>query len=404
MASIRVKHWLMTLLFLFQSLSSLEGEAPVLLVIGTRPEAIKMYPVYRALKEENIPTVLCSTGQHIQMVNDVLSLFQIQADYEFNIMKPGQDLFYITESVLKESKGLMEKIKPSLVVVQGDTTTALAAALAAFYLQIPIAHVEAGLRTGNIKAPFPEELNRKWIASIASYHFAPTSLSVNNLISEGVNPETIYCSGNTVVDALLAVKEKIKKQELIPSKDLVETINRIRSQKEKIFLLTAHRRESHDGGLNQIFTAVKNSIAKHSDIHFIYPMHPNPLIKKVALEAGLYDTPRLEIISPLCYHDMVYLLDSIDIAVTDSGGIQEEAVSLNKPTLVLRNETDRPEGIKEGVAVLVGTSAEKIEKQIDYFTENLTKNADLKVSPYGDGEAGKRIAKIIKQVLNTKDR
>lgn len=388
------------LCFLNQFLLAIEPSAPVLIMVGTRPEAIKLYSVYTSLKNENIPTLWCSTGQHTQMVEDVCHLLGIHPDYEFKIMKPNQDLFYITESILAKTKELINAVKPSMIVVQGDTTTAFAAALAAFYLRVPIAHVEAGLRTGNIYAPFPEELNRKWISTIASYHFAPTIQAVKNLENEGINTSKIFCTGNTVVDTLYAVNEKIKINEFSPSSNLSNLIDDIRTRKQKIFLLTAHRRESLENGFHNIFSAIKSTLEKHPEIHFIYPMHPNPLIKKIADEVGLQTSSNIDILPPLSYQDMVYLLDSADVVVTDSGGIQEEAISLNKSTLILRNETDRPEGVSEGLAILAGTDRYMIEESIDKILENmLSGNVSSKVSPYGDGKASLRIAKIIKSVL-----
>lgn len=393
------KKFILLFFFSFITLFANDPSSPILLMIGTRPEAIKMFPVYQALIAANMNVRLCTTGQHGEMVDDFLQIVGIEADHAFKIMKPGQDLFYITESVLNKMKELIEDIKPSLVIVQGDTTTALASALAAFYLNIPIAHVEAGLRSGNIHAPFPEEINRRWISSISSLNFTPTSLSTTNLINEGVKPEEIFCTGNTVVDALYAIQALLNNKQLIPSDYVLKLLKDLQITEQKSLLLTAHRRESFDGGLYNIFSAAKKSLEKHPNLSIIYPMHPNPLIKSIAKEVGFLDLPNLHILPPLPYQDMIYLLTQVDGVMTDSGGIQEEAVSLCKPVLVLRNETDRPEGILEGYATLVGTSSDQIEQNIDQLMKSKKKQDELKISPYGDGQASPRIASIIKTYL-----
>ncbi len=370
---------------------------PVLLVVGTRPEGIKMIPVYIALKEEQIPVLLCSTGQHTDLLEDIFAAFSVEPDFRFNIMKPGQDLFYITTTVLDKMKMILQEIKPSLVIVQGDTTSAMAAALAAFYLKIPVGHVEAGLRTGNINAPYPEEMNRTFISLIASYHFAPTALSVNNLLKEHIDPTTIFCVGNTVVDALAMMSETIRAKENLISKELEETISWCKKNNKKIVLLTAHRRESFDIGLVSIFRAIQYLLQEHSDLAIIYPMHPNPIIKRKFLETDLNHCANIFVTAPLNYTDMIYLLNNVDFVATDSGGIQEEAVSLGKPVLVLRNETDRPEGVLYGAAQLVGTDTQTI---IDSCNRLLTDTPSKGYSTiYGDGTASKKIAKIVTSLL-----
>ena len=395
-----LKKSLLFIIFSFTSLFGSNPSSPVLLMIGTRPEAIKMFPVYKALIAKGINTQLCTTGQHGEMVEELLQLVGITPDYDFKIMKPNQDLFYITQSVLEKTKELIKNINPAFVIVQGDTTTALASALAAFYLKIPVAHIEAGLRSGNIHAPFPEELNRRWITSISSIHFAPTLLSVNNLINEGVKPEEIFCTGNTVVDALYTIQAMIFNRELTPSENLVSLIENLHLKQQKTILLTAHRRESFDGGLYNIFIAAKQSLINHPNLSIIYPMHPNPLIREIAGDAGLFDLPNLHILPPLCYHDMAYLLNMVDGVMTDSGGIQEEAISLCKPVLVLRNETDRPEGLIDGNAVLVGTTVNQSVKHLDLLIDSVGKrNSSLKRSIYGNGQASQQIAEIIQASL-----
>lgn len=395
-----IKYFL-ALLFLFASpLVGSNASSPVLLMIGTRPEAIKMFPVYKALVAAGINTKLCTTGQHREMVENFFHLVGIDPDYDFKIMKPDQDLFYITESVLEKSKELFKAIDPVYVIVQGDTTTALAAALAAFYLRIPVIHIEAGLRSGNIQAPFPEEINRRWITTLSSIHFAPTLWSVNNLIHDGVAPENIFCVGNTIVDALYIFQKMICLGEITPSQNIVELIENLLLMQKRTILLTTHRRESFDNGLYNVFIAAKNSLVNYPNLSIIFPMHPNPLIKEIAQKAGLFDLPNLHILPPLCYHDMIYLLNAVDFVMTDSGGVQEEAVSLCKPVLVLRNETDRPEGILDGSAVLVGTDKSKIQNQInEWMDSDKIKNANPSNSVYGDGRASEFIVSIIKTNL-----
>ncbi len=371
----------------------------VLLIVGTRPEAIKMIPLYQKLKEEHIPALLCSTGQHTELLEDVLKIFDVKPDYELNIMKPGQDLFHITETVLEKTKILFEKIKPSLVLVQGDTTSAMAAALAAFYLNIPVGHVEAGLRTGNMRAPFPEEMNRRFIGLIATYHFAPTSLAASNLKKEGIGPDSLFLTGNTVIDALHLIKARIREGSLKPTPLLVETIEKEKKLNHKILLLTAHRRESFEGGLLQIFTAVNKAVKEYPNLFVIYPKHPNPAIQKVIVESEIDKNPNVLIVPALSYQDMVYVLDSVDAVATDSGGVQEEAVSLNKPVLVLRNETDRSEGVQNGGAILVGTQEAKIYEELGKIMNETAKRNSDSSGIYGDGQASQKIADVIKKHL-----
>ncbi len=369
---------------------------PVVLVVGTRPEGIKMMPVYLALKGLNIPTVLCSTGQHTDLLEDILTLFNVEPDIRLNIMKPGQDLFHITTAVLSKMKDLLTEIDPSMVLVQGDTTSAMTAALAAFYLKIPVGHVEAGLRTGNKYAPFPEEINRRLIGSLASYHFAPTQDAIDNLLREDVDYNTILNTGNTVVDALYMIQEKIHSRSVPITDSVRNLVESAHKDNKKIMLLTAHRRESFNGGLHHIFNAIKQALIEHPDLCIIYPMHPNPCVKQAVQETHLADAQRISIIAPLSYNDLVYVLEHSNLIATDSGGIQEEGTSLGKPVIVLRNETDRMEGVKEGCLFLVGTDEIKIGTMIDQLlTSNGFKNNHL----YGNGTAGKQIAQFIKQTL-----
>jgi|ERR1700733_1250092 len=378
-------------------LANHDASKPVLLIVGTRPEGIKMLPIYHALKKYNIPTIVCSTGQHGAMLDEVFNLFDAVPDKALNIMIPGQDLFHITTAVLSHMKDFLQEINPSLVLVQGDTTTAVAAALASFYLKIPVGHIEAGLRSGNIMAPYPEEMNRRIISIIATYHFAPTQLSVENLKKENITQQ-IFCVGNTVVDALHAIREKIVAQRIMPSHSLQNLIHSCKEKKQKIMLLTAHRRESFSEGLKNIFTAIKITLEKNPDLFIIYPMHPNPAIKRIYEEAQLRSLSNISVTSPLAYSDLVYLLDNVDFVATDSGGIQEEAVSLGKPVLILRNETDRPEGIGCGIAQLTGTNTQAVVQGISHIIQTPVMQFE-KNNVYGDGTASEQIAHIIKNIL-----
>lgn len=372
---------------------------PVLLIIGTRPEAIKMIPVYKALQAENIPSLICSTGQHTDLLLDLFDIFNVHPDYSLNIMKPGQDLFHITTSVLSKMKECLLEIKPSIVLVQGDTTSAMAAALAAFYLKIPVGHIEAGLRTGNMSAPYPEEMNRRFISMIAHYHFAPTQCAQENLLNENVAPETIFCVGNTVIDALAWVNGGTRDGSIAISPLLASTIEKCKQNNKKIMILTAHRRESFECGLLHIFHAIKRSLQENPNLFVIYPMHPNPRIKHVFNQSGLDAVENIVALKPLSYPDLVYALNEADLIATDSGGIQEEGVSLGKKVLILRNETDRPEGIYAGIAELVGTDEELIHTSIQdaLAQEHSYRNTTV----YGDGTACKKIAAIIKEKIFT---
>lgn len=384
-------------LFIFVHAVDIVPAGPVVLVIGTRPEAIKMIPLYQALKAAQIPALLCSTGQHAHLIDDLYKLFDVTPDIDLKIMKPGQDLFYITTSVLETMKRVLEQLNPALVVVQGDTTTAMASAMTAFYLKIPVAHVEAGLRSGNIYGPFPEEFNRKCISTLATYHFAPTHTAVRQLHAEQVDPLSIFYTGNTVVDALHRVLASIHTRGKLISSSLVELVDTQRAQGRTVVLLTAHRRESFDGGLDRIFNALRKIIAQHPHLCVIYPVHPNPCITQALERAQLDKTEQIKLMKPLAYHELLYVLDVADGVATDSGGITEEAISLSKPVLILRNETDRPEGLTTGQARLVGTQEEKI---IDGFAWMLTQQkraSPHEVSPYGDGHACERIVQIIQE-------
>lgn len=367
----------------------------VLIVVGTRPDTIKLIPVYLSLLKKNIKVTLCSTGQHSEMLTDLFDLFRIRPDFDFRIMKYNQDLFDNTISILKSAKELFKTLNPSLVIVQGDTTTAMSSALAAFYLKIPIAHVEAGLRTKNILRPFPEELNRRLISLVASYHFAPTQNAVDHLLDEGIRSDRIYCTGNTVVDALLNVKKAISQKDLKISSKVIQLVRSLKGQ--KILLLTAHRRESFDHELSAIFHALHKVLQNDPSLHIIFPIHPNPVIQQVFRKTKLDQEPRVHVQPPLTYHDLVYVMSHVDAIATDSGGIQEEGVSLNIPVFVLRNETDRPEGIEQGLAMLVGTDPQKIIASLSKIVPRKKSRMRKKTSPYGNGLASEKIATIIQR-------
>ena len=315
-------------------------ESPVLLIIGTRPEGIKMAPVYRALKRAGIPTVVCSTMQHNQLLTEVLDLFEITPDISLNIMRSGQDLFYLTQAVLQKTKETFLAVQPSLILVQGDTTSSMAAAMAAFYLGIPIGHVEAGLRTDDIQVPFPEEMNRRLISMISTYHFAPTPAAVANLLAHGIARETIFCTGNTVVDALHSIQEKINTRSVSIRPDIKDRVMLSKQKGRDIVLLTVHRRESFNGPIERILRVVKEWAVEHPDTEWFYPYHPNPQVVKAIRNVGLMDMPNLYLCEPVSYKELVYLLDAATYVLTDSGGIQEEAISLGKPVLVLREKTE----------------------------------------------------------------
>jgi UDP-N-acetylglucosamine 2-epimerase (non-hydrolysing) len=372
---------------------------PVLIAIGTRPEGIKMAPVYFALKAAGIPTVLCSTFQHTSLLQEVFDVFGIEPDINLNLMRPNQDLFHITNSVLTGMKKIYSEIDPGLVLVHGDTTTTFSAALAAFYMKIPVGHVEAGLRTGDIYSPFPEEMNRKLVGTIATYNFAPTHQAIGNLLSEGVNRESIFYVGNTVKDSLRIMSGKIK-SEITLDKELLFEVEKAKVEKKKIVLVTAHRRESFDGGIFNILSAIKKYAESFDDVQFFYPCHPNPNVVKVVEELDIKNCKNIFSCKPIAYPNLVYLLESCDVVVTDSGGIQEEASCLGKPIVVVREHTDRPEAIWAGLAKIVGTDKEKIEQALNQFLYGFDKRFVEDSQLYGDGYAANKIANIIQSKLD----
>ena len=376
----------------------------ILLVFGTRPEAIKMAPLVKAF--ENHPsefeTMVCVTGQHREMLDQVLHLFQIIPDYDLNIMAPGQDLYDITSRVLLGMRDILKKTMPNLVFVHGDTTTSTATALAAFYQQIPVVHVEAGLRTHNIYSPWPEEVNRQLTTRISTYHLAPTNLSKNNLLKEGVNEDQIFVTGNTVIDALHIVLNKIKENRTISNEVITQIkkncydINRLQKGR-KLVLITGHRRENFGLGFNNICKAIKTLSVKYSNVDFVYPMHLNPNVRGAihkVFNKTEYDN--LFFIEPLDYLPFVLLMDYSTFILTDSGGIQEEAPGLGKPVLVMRDTTERPEAVEAGTVRLVGTDYLKIiEESSLLLNDGIYYNKmSHAINPYGDGKACSRIISI----------
>ena len=377
----------------------------ILLVFGTRPEAIKMAPLVKEFQKypETFKTIVCVTGQHREMLDQVLRIFDIQPDYDLNIMKQGQDLYDVTARVLTGMREVLQETQPDLVLVHGDTTTSTAAALAAFYQQIPVGHVEAGLRTHNIYSPWPEEMNRQITGRIATYHFAPTSLSKDNLSQEGVSEERIIVTGNTVIDALYMVVEKIKNDGIL-SCELEKVlkasgydIGRL-SDGRKLVLITGHRRENFGDGFISMCKAIKSLSEKYPEVDFVYPMHLNPNVRKPIYEVfGESQRANLFFIEPLEYLSFVYLMEKSAIVLTDSGGIQEEAPGLGKPVLVMRDTTERPEALEAGTVKLVGTDYDKIVNEVSGLLDNQEyyEKMSKAVNPYGDGKACSRIVKAL---------
>ena len=380
----------------------------VMLVFGTRPEAIKMAPLVKEFQKhpETFKTVVCVTGQHRQMLDQVLQLFEITPDYDLNIMKQGQDLYDVTARVLTGMRDVLKEAQPDVVLVHGDTTTSTAAALAAFYQQIPVGHVEAGLRTHNIYSPWPEEMNRQITGRIATYNFAPTPLSRANLLREAVAEDSITVTGNTVIDALYWVVNKIKEDKSL--NDELKTllaqagydVTRLDGGK-KLVLITGHRRENFGDGFINMCTAIKDLTLKYPDVDFVYPMHLNPNVRKPIHEVfgdDLEGLGNMFFIEPLEYLSFVYLMEKSNIVLTDSGGIQEEAPGLGKPVLVMRDTTERPEALEAGTVKLVGTDYNKIMSEVSLLLDDQAHYDSMSkaVNPYGDGLACGRIVDALK--------
>lgn len=376
----------------------------ILVVFGTRPEAIKMAPLVKKLQTlpQYFQTVVCVTGQHREMLDQVLHLFQIVPDYDLDIMRPNQDLYDITCNILLKMRNVLELVKPDLVLVHGDTTTSTTAALAAFYKQIPVGHIEAGLRTGNIYSPWPEEMNRQITSRITTYHFAPTQLAQKNLIKENIPLNHICITGNTVIDALHLVINRINEDASLK----FDTSNIIknsgydisRTNRTRLILITGHRRENFGEGFLNICSAIKNLAQKYPDTDFVYPVHLNPNVRKPVYEILSNTTNKnIFLIEPLAYLPFTYLMQQSYLILTDSGGIQEEAPSLGKPVLVMRDTTERPEAIEAGTVLLVGTNRISIEENVSNLIENknLYNSMANAINPYGDGKACDRITDYI---------
>ncbi|MEN3759933.1 non-hydrolyzing UDP-N-acetylglucosamine 2-epimerase [Aeromonas veronii] len=363
----------------------------VLLVFGTRPEAIKMAPLVHALAADSrFESKVCVTAQHREMLDQVLSLFDIVPDYDLNLMKNGQTLNDITARVLVEIKPVLQEFKPDIVLVHGDTTTTFAASLAAYYERVAVGHVEAGLRTGDIYSPWPEEANRKLTGSLATYHFAPTATSKDNLLHEGYDSERIFITGNTVIDALLIVKNKIEKENVL-NEELAAKFPFLDSEK-KLILVTGHRRESFGGGFERICEALSIIAKSHPNVQIVYPMHLNPNVRE-PVNRILGNVSNVILIEPQEYLPFIYLMMRAHIILTDSGGIQEEAPSLGKPVLVMRDTTERPEAVAAGTVKLVGTNVEKIVAGIKELLTNkkVYQSMSFSHNPYGDGCACHKI-------------
>lgn len=378
-----------------------------MLVFGTRPEAIKMAPLVKEFQKhsDKFETVVCVTGQHREMLDQVLHIFEITPDYDLNIMKQGQDLYDITARVLTGMRDVLKEVQPDIVLVHGDTTTSTAAALAAFYQQIPVGHVEAGLRTHNIYSPWPEEMNRQITGRIATYHLSPTPLSKQNLLAEGVKEEQITVTGNTVIDALYMVVEKIKQDKALDA-ELEEQlklagydVNRL-SEGKRLVLITGHRRENFGDGFINMCTAIKDLTKKYPEVDFVYPMHLNPNVRKPIHEVfgtDLSNLGNMFFIEPLEYLSFVYLMEKSSVVLTDSGGIQEEAPGLGKPVLVMRDTTERPEALEAGTVKLVGTDYNMIVNEVSLLLDDKEAYEKMSkaVNPYGDGLACKRIVEFL---------
>lgn len=379
-----------------------------MLVFGTRPEAIKMAPLVKECQQhpEAFETVVCVTGQHREMLDQVLRIFDIKPDYDLAIMKQGQDLYDITSRILTGMRDILRQVHPDIVLVHGDTTTSTAVALAAFYQQIPVGHVEAGLRTHTIYSPWPEEMNRQITGRIATYHFAPTQLSRQNLLDEGIKDTAVTITGNTVIDALYKVVEKIKRDRVLDFqlesslKEAGYEVNRL-ADGRRMVLITGHRRENFGDGFIRICQAIKALAEKYTEVDFVYPMHLNPNVRQPIQEVfGSGELANMFFIEPLEYLSFVYLMEKSTIVLTDSGGIQEEAPGLGKPVLVMRDTTERPEALEAGTVKLVGTDYAAIVSQVSALLDNPAYYGSMSkaVNPYGDGKACCRIIEVLKKL------
>ena len=364
----------------------------ILIVFGTRPDAIKMCPVVLGLKRHKFfETRVCVSGQHREMLDEVLNFFGVKPEYDLGVMTPDQDLFGITARVMQGMKKVLADFRPDCVLVHGDTTTALAASLSAYYMKIKVGHVEAGLRTGNKYSPFPEEMNRKIIGALSDFHFAPTDKAKNNLLKEGIKSGSIIVTGNTAIDALYIALRKLKTRRFKPDINLMP--------KRRLILVTAHRRENFGRGIKNICMALKDLASKNKDVYIVYPVHPNPNVRE-SVNKYLAGIDNILLSAPLDYRAFVYLMDKSYLILTDSGGIQEEAPSLGKPVLVLRELTERPEAVEADMIRLVGTKRGKIVKETELLLDSKEeyKSMSKKINPYGDGKASDRIIDFLLNV------
>lgn len=369
-----------------------------LIVFGTRPEAIKMAPLVKEfLKDENFETKVCVTAQHREMLDQVLDFFEIVPDYDLNLMRPNQNLYKLTATIIENMKPVLEEVQPDYVYVHGDTTTSMAVGIAAFYSGAKVCHVEAGLRTFDRKYPFPEEFNRQLTGKIADYHFAPTTLSKANLVKENTKEEAILVTGNTVIDALLYGIDKVNSENFQDTE--IESLKTTLDFSKKIILVTGHRRENHGEGLIKICTALKTIAEANPQVQIIYPVHLNPNVKE-PVHKLLSEIHNIFLVAPLAYPSFIWLMEKSHLIITDSGGIQEEAPSLGKPVLVTRDTTERPEAVEEGTVLLVGTNSEKIIQHTQKLLDDSEyyKSLSMLHNPYGDGKATKRIINFIKEI------
>jgi len=378
----------------------MHNKTKVLLVFGTRPEAIKMAPLVKILKEDKeLEAKVCVTAQHREMLDQVLDLFDITPEYDLNLMKPGQDLYDITANVLLGMKDVLSDFKPDVVLVHGDTTTTSATALSSFYQKIKVGHVEAGLRTGDIYSPWPEEANRQITGVLANYHFAPTETSKANLVKENKDSNNIIVTGNTVIDALFLALQKIESDKTLDSKIISEIASQYPLQEDKkIILVTGHRRENFGQGFINICNSLKTLALNNSDIDIVYPVHLNPNVQKPVKEI-LADVDNIHLIDPLQYEQFIYMMNRSYFIITDSGGVQEEAPSLGKPVLVMRDTTERPEAVEAGTVKLVGTDPEVIITEAQKLLDDKEEYEKMSKAhnPYGDGTASKRIVEFLKE-------
>lgn len=382
----------------------------IMIIFGTRPEAIKMAPIISCLKINTkiLRPIICVTAQHREMLDQVLRIFNIIPDYDLDIMQPSQDLFSVTAKILMGLKNILMKEQPDIVLVQGDTTTAFIAGLAAFYLKIPVGHVEAGLRTYNKYSPFPEEINRHLLSALVDIHFAPTNWAKSNLLKEGISDSRIVITGNTVVDALLAIKRKQKTRDAIKEWNIYfkkgwDLLIPEKSSDKKLILVTGHRRENFGEGFRNICFALRKMAKERKDVVIVYPVHLNPNVQ-VPVKSLLGGIPNIHLIEPLEYEPFIYLMSHAYLILTDSGGIQEEAPSLGKPVLVMRNNTERPEGVHAGVVRLIGTEKDNIVKETTQLLDNklMYSRMSKTENPYGDGKSAQRIIKFLWEFLSLK--